>query len=115
MDNVRFMSSSLPNLVDNLSERVHSDSCIDCRFCLDYMLVKDDQLIFKCLKCNMNHNKDFNDDLINRFASTYEFCDKDINIFIFFLRKAFIHMNTWIVGKDLIKYYYLIKKIFIVV
>ena len=26
--------------------------------------------------------KDFNKDLINRFKSTYEFCNKDINKFI---------------------------------
>ena len=43
------------------------------------MSVKDDQLIFKCSKCNKNHNKDFNKDLINRFANTYKFCDGDIN------------------------------------
>ena len=36
------------------------------------MSVKGDQLIFKCPKCNKNHNKDFNNDLINRFVSTYE-------------------------------------------
>ena len=46
------MASLLPNLVDNLSEIVHSDKCIDCKSCLDYMSVKDDQLIFKCSKCN---------------------------------------------------------------
>ena len=51
------------------------------------MSVKDDQLIFKCSKCNKNHNEDFNKDLINRFASTYKFCDGDINKFIFLLRK----------------------------
>ena len=33
------------------------------------------------------YKKDFNKDLIKRFASTYEFCDKDINKFIFLLRK----------------------------
>ena len=36
------------------------------------MSVKDDQLIFKCPKCNKNHNKYFNNDLINRLASTYD-------------------------------------------
>ena len=55
---------------------------------LDYMSVKDDQLVFKCSKCNKNHNKDFNKNLINRFANTYEFCDGDINRFILLLRKG---------------------------
>ena len=39
------------------------------------MSVKDNQLIFKCLNCNKNHNKNFNKDLINRSASTYKYCD----------------------------------------
>ena len=52
------------------------------------MLVKDDQLIFKCSKCNKNHNKDFNKDLINRFANTHKFCDGDINKFILLLTKG---------------------------
>ena len=60
IDSFRFMSSSLSSLVDNLSERVYSDKCTDCKSCLGYMSVKDDKLIFKCLKCNKNHNKDFN-------------------------------------------------------
>ena len=43
IDSFRFMSSSLSNLVDNLSERLHSDKCTDCKSCLDYMITKDDQ------------------------------------------------------------------------
>ena len=43
------MSSSLSNLVDNLSEGLDSDRCIDCKFCLDYMTTKDDQLILGVL------------------------------------------------------------------
>ena len=42
------MSSSLLNLVDNLSEALHSDKCTDCKSSLDYMKFKDDQLIFRC-------------------------------------------------------------------
>ena len=82
IDSFRFISASLSSLVDNLSERVHSDKCTDDKFCLDYMSVKDDQLILKCSKFNKNHNKGFNRDLINRFSSTYKFCDGDINTFI---------------------------------
>ena len=44
----RFMSSPLSSLVDNLSEGLHSDKCTDCKSFLDYMSVKDDQLIFRC-------------------------------------------------------------------
>ena len=75
-----------------------SDKCTDCKFCNDYMSIKDDQLIFKCPKCNKNHNKDFNNDLINRFVSTYEFCDGDIHKFILLLRKGvylYEYMDSW--------------------
>ena len=43
------MSSSLSSFVDNLSEGLYSDNCTDCKSCLDYMITKDDQLIFRCL------------------------------------------------------------------
>ena len=49
-----FMSSSLSNLVDNLSEGLHSDKCTDCKSCLDYMTTKDEKLIFKCFECKKN-------------------------------------------------------------
>ena len=90
-DSFRFMATSLSSLVDNLFERIQRD-------CLDYMSVKDDQLIFKCSKCNKNHNKEFDKDLINRFASTYEFYDGDINRFILLLRKGvdpYEYMDSW--------------------
>ena len=45
------MSSSLSNLVDNLSEGLHSDKCTDFKYYLDYMIMKDAQLILRCLEC----------------------------------------------------------------
>ena len=50
IDSFRFISRSLPNPVDNLSEGLHCDKCIDCKSCLDDMPVKDDQLIFRCFE-----------------------------------------------------------------
>ena len=41
IDSFRFMSTSLSSLVDNLSEKLHSDKCKDCKSELDYMSVKD--------------------------------------------------------------------------
>ena len=43
------MSTSLSNLVNNLSEGLHNDRYIDCKSCLDYMTTKDKQLIFSVL------------------------------------------------------------------
>ena len=39
-------------------------------------------------KCNKNHEKHLNKKLIKRFASTYKFCDEDINKFCWMLRKG---------------------------
>ena len=75
------MSSSLSNLVDILSEGLHCDKCINCKCCLDYISVKDNQLIFRCFECKKNYKKDFNKELIKRFANVYEFCNININNF----------------------------------
>ena len=82
------MSSSLSNLVDNLSEVLHSDKCTDFKSCLDYMITKGDQLIFRCFECKKNYKKDFNKELIKRFANIYEFSSEDINKFILLLKKS---------------------------
>ena len=46
------------------------------------MSIEDSKLICKCIDCNKNYKLHFNKNLINRFANTYEFCNKDINKFI---------------------------------
>ena len=88
IDSFRFMSRSLSSLVYNLSEGLHSDKCTDCKSCLDYMSVKDKQLIFRCFECKKKYKKDFNKELIKKFANIYEFCNEDINKFILLLRKG---------------------------
>ena len=92
------MSTSLSNLVNNLSEGLHNDRCIDCKSCLDYMTTKDEQLIFRCFSCKRNYEKNFNKDLIQRFSNTYEFCNGDLNKFILLLRKGvypYEDMDSW--------------------
>ena len=88
IDSFRFMSGSLSSLVSNLSDGLYSDKCTDCKSWLDYMSVKDGQLVFRCFKCEKNYNKDFNKDLVRRFENTYELCDRDINKLILLLKKA---------------------------
>ena len=46
IDSYRFMSTSLSKLVDNLSEGLHNNRCVDCKSCIDYMKNKDEKLIF---------------------------------------------------------------------
>ena len=60
IDSFRFISSSLSNLVDNLAEGLHSDKSTDCKSCLDYMSIKDNQLISRCFECKKNYKKEFN-------------------------------------------------------
>ena len=75
------MSSSLSNLVDNLSEGLHNDKCTVYKSCLDYMSVDEQrnciQLIFRCFECKKNYKKDFNKELIKRLKNINEFCNKD--------------------------------------
>ena len=67
IDSFRFMSTSISSLVDNLPDGFHCNKCIDCTSSLDYIITRDDQVIFRCFECKKNYQKDFNKDLINRF------------------------------------------------
>ena len=61
IDSYRFMSASLSNLVDNLSNGLHK--CKNCESSLEYINAEDSKVVFKCLNCNKDYNKDFNKEL----------------------------------------------------
>ena len=92
------MFISLSKLVDNLSEGLHNNRCVDCKSFLDYMKTKDEKLNLGCFSCKKNYEKDFNKESIKRFANTYIFCSKDLNKFNLLLRKGvypYEYMDNW--------------------
>ena len=92
------MSSFLSKLVDNLSEGIHNNKCADCKSSLDYIKTKNEKLILECYNCKQRYRKKFNKELIKIFASTYEFCNNDLNKFVLLLRKnvyPYEYMDTW--------------------
>ena len=97
----RFISTSFSSLADNLSEKLHSDKCRDCKSELNYMSLEYNHLIFQIFECKRNYMKYFNKDMINRFVKPYKFCKGNISKFVLLLKKEFILMNTWTAGKDL--------------
>ena len=66
IDSYRFMASSLPKLVDNLSEGIHNNKCSDCGSNLDYIKItakpsslecKNKKLILECCNGKQRYKK----------------------------------------------------------
>ena len=56
------------------------------------------ELIYRCFECKISYNKDFNNELMYRFSSLYDFCNKDINKYMILLRKRvypYEYMDSW--------------------
>ena len=82
------MATSLSKLVDNLTDNIHNVTCIKCKSNLCFVRAINEKLIFKCIDCEKEYEEEFNEELIERFANTYKFCDNDLDKFIMLLRKG---------------------------
>ena len=92
------MATSLSKLVDNLTDNIHNDKCIKCKLNLCFVRAINEKLIFKCIDCEKEYGKEFNKELVERFANTYKFCDNDLNEFIMLLRKGvypYEYIDEW--------------------
>ena len=84
IDRAGFMGSSLSNLVDNLTERIHKTKCKNYDCFLEYESVKDNLIKCKYLSCNNNYSNKYDEKLKKRFKNTFKFSDNGINKFFFF-------------------------------
>ena len=94
IDSFWFLATSLSKLVDNLTDNIQNDKCIKCKSNLCFVRAINEKLIFKCVDCE----KEFNKELIERFANTYKFCDNDLDKFIKLLRKGvypYEYIDEW--------------------
>ena len=85
------MATSLSKLVDNLTDNIHNDKCIKYKSNLCFVRAINKKLIFKCIDCEKEYEKEFNKELLERFANTY-------NKFIMLVRKGvypYEYIDEW--------------------
>ena len=100
-DSYRLMSTSLSNLLDNLSGIYDKEckKCIEKKNRLNYEFIgfKNDRLNQKCKECKKSYTKLANESIKN-FPAFYKFCNGDLNKFCQLLRKGiypYEDMDSW--------------------
>ena len=118
------MARPLSNLVDNLAEEIYKIKCKYghdnlkcetfgykyCECCLEYLNAKDDLIEYKCLCCKNNYQKRFDENVREHLLIHTNFLIM-ISISLFcYCKKVFAHMNTRMIGTNLVKHHYQRKK-----
>ena len=102
IDSYRLMSTSLSNLIDNLSG-IYYKECKKCmerkkiRFNCEFVEFKNDRLNYKCKECKKSYAKLINES-IKHFPALYEFCNVDLDKFFLLLKKdisPYEYMDSW--------------------
>ena len=108
------MTSSLSNLVNNLSEAIYKIKCkhkhenkkcetrgIKHKYCScfsEYSNFKNDLIEYKCFCYNKNYQQKFDESLKEQFCNTYKSYKNDKNKFILLLQKGvypYEYMDDW--------------------
>ena len=116
IDSYRFKQGKLSDLVDNLSGIYHKK----CKSCMERKNIKSecDFIEFKINRLDCKSKEDGKryskliNEAIKKFLVMYQFCNGDLNIFVLLLRKGVYRYESWVVGKDLMKHQYQLKKLF---
>ena len=102
IDSYRFMSTSLSNLVDNLSG-VYDKECKKCmkrkkiRLNCEFVGFKNGRLNYKCKERKKSYTKIANES-VKIFPTSYKFCSGDLNKFFLLLRKdvcPYEYIDSW--------------------
>ena len=82
------MTTSLSNLVDNLTEGINKNKLKDCDCLLEYEIAKENSGKYKCISWKRGYSNKIDEELKKRLNNTFRFSNNDIKKFILLLRKG---------------------------